>query len=235
MSLICVFLAVLSVWEYPSRQVQHEHFLREYMCASQKKDDAAALTAAKKAVELLPDDAVWRYNLACAFARLGNRDHALNDLEAAIDLGFRSPKAIREDADFKSLAEDARFLQLIEYAGDLSTRPILTGPQAHVPAITRAGATLVLGEQNLSWDFDFGCFLADARLEGVAAGGNAGDLYLNRDSGHSVLNCADFPGLTRVVFDAEGRARKMDADFPNILFSLPVFGNASVAFTKGPY
>lgn len=232
---LTLLLCVLSVWDYPARQVRHEHLRLSYIAANRAKDDASILKIASQATELFPDDPVWRYNRACAYARLGNTNRALDDLEAAIDLGFRQPKAIREDADFKPLAENQRFRQLVEYADDLSTRPVMTGPMAHVPATARTGATLVLGEQNLSWDFDFGCFLADVKLEGDGAGGNAGDLYLNRDSGHSMLNCADFPGLTRVVLDSEGRARKMDADYPNILFPNPAFGNASVAFTKGPY
>jgi len=193
--------------------------------------DGEALKVAKKAVELLPEDPIWRYNLACAYARLGQKNHALDDLEKAIDLGFRQKKAIRDDADFAAYKEDLRFLQLVEYAGDMSTRPILFGPQAHVTATAQAGSTLVLGDHNLTWDFDFACFLADARIEPPVGKGNAGDLYINRDAGHSMLNCSDFPGLTRVVLDAEGRRRGMDNDYPNILFPQPVFGNASVAFT----
>ena len=94
------------------------------------------------------------------------------------------------------------------------------------------GSPIVLGEQNLSWDFDVGCFVAQMTLEN---GTNAltcstGDLYVNRDGGHSVLDAKAYPGLTVVRFDAEGHKRQMDLDEPNTIFPYPVFGNCSRAY-----
>ena len=81
-----------------------------------------------------------------------------------------------------------RYAQLIEYAREMRTRPLLLGPLATVPATGVAGQPIALGEQNLNWDFDVGCFVAQLKLAAASAGGNTGDLYMNRDGGHSVLN-----------------------------------------------
>ena len=93
-----------------------------------------------------------------------------------------------------------------------------------------------MGEQNFAWDFDSGAFSARLQLAPDGAKtGNTGDLYFNRDGMHSVLNAAEFPGLTVVKLDMDGRERGMDLNAPNMLFPYPVFGNCSRAFTQGPY
>lgn len=103
-----------------------------------------------------------------------------------------------------------------------------------VPAHAETGGAVVVGAANTGWNRDAGCFDVRLELEGEASGANAGDLYVNRDQGHSSLKASDFPGLTRVSFDAEARARGVDVDFPNALFGHPVFGNCSRAMTTGP-
>ena len=50
-----------------------------------------------------------------------------------------------------------------------------------------------------------------------------------------MLDINNYPGLTSVQLDALGRTNRMDMSFPNILFPYPVFGNASLAMTQGPY
>jgi hypothetical protein len=50
-----------------------------------------------------------------------------------------------------------------------------------------------------------------------------------------MIKVEDFPGLTAVKLDYDGRSRGMDLNYPNILFPMPVFGNSSRAFTKGAY
>jgi hypothetical protein len=53
------------------------------------------------------------YNLACCEARLGETDSSLEHLEQAIagDPGFAS--LARDDGDFESLRENARFKELV--------------------------------------------------------------------------------------------------------------------------
>lgn len=70
--------------------------------------------------------------------------------------------------------------------------------------------------------------------EGRAAG-NDGDLYENRDRGHSRLPPGAHPQLTHVVYDDEARAAGLDYGLAGlILFDAPVIGNSSTAIREGP-
>ena len=229
-----ILLAVLSIWDYPARQATHERLRAEFVQAVRQGDYGKMATVSRQGVQLLPDDPTWRYNLACALAHGKDRKSALETLEKAIDLGFRSADAIANDPDFQSFAKDSRFQDALERADRLRDRPILTGPMAVVPATGSFGEMQSLGEQNLGWDFDTGVFAAQLKLSGKNTGGNCGDLYFNRDGDHSLLVVTNYPGLTRIKFDKSGRDRGMDLDFPNVLLPYPVFGNASRALVSGP-
>jgi len=227
-------LAALTVWDYPERQAAHESLKAEYLAATRAEAVDEMKYACEKGVELLPDDPVWRYNLACALARNGDGEEALDSLERAVRLGFRDAAGIAKDPDFGSVSNTERFGEILKRAKESEGRPVFMGPNASIPAEGAFGSTVALGEQNLKWDLDKACFLADLKLKGGNAGKNAGDLYFNRDGGHSVLKTADFPGLTTVTFDSVGRGRGMALDMPNTVFPYPVFGNCSRAMTTGP-
>ncbi|WP_050929938.1 hypothetical protein [Aestuariivita boseongensis] len=92
-----------------------------------------------------------------------------------------------------------------------NSAPVL-GPDARDPA------------HRLLWQLVF---------EGRAAG-NHGDLYENRDRGHSTLPVAAHPQLTHVVYDAEAREAGLDYGLAGrVLFDAPVIGNSSTALTDG--
>ena len=234
MNAICLLLALVSMWDYPARHQSHDHLRRQFVVAVREGDTRTMEETCRKGVALLPDDPTWHYNLACSLAYFPKRTgEALDELEKAIDLGFRDKDTIAADTDLKRLSGERRFEELLEYAEFMKSRPMFSGPLAAVDATGIFGTSIALGEQNLGWDFDLGCFVAKMRLaEGSAAGGNVGDLYMNRDGRHSMLNLGNYPGLTSVTLDAEGRARKMDMSYPNILFPYPVFGNASLGWIK---
>jgi len=234
-NVLCLLLAVLSIWEYPLRQSQHDRLRNQFIAATREGDPETMRETCEKGVKLLPDDPTWRYNLACSLAYYNKPNEALDELERAIDLGFRDPKAIAEDNDLKRVAGNPRFAELVEYARVMQTRPILNGPNANVDATGIFGKPVTLGAQNLSWDFDHGCFVAHLKLAQASSGGNVGDLYMNRDGGHSVLAVTNFPGLTPVSLDAEGRKLGRDLDMPNVQFPFAVFGNCSRAHVSGPY
>ncbi len=233
-ALFGLLFAVLTVWDYSARQPRHEALRAQFLAASQKGDLAGRTAACKRGAELLPDDPTWHYNLACSLALEGSAEAALDVLEKAIDLGFRDADTIAGDADFVKVAGARRFKDLVAHARDSRQRTILLGPLAVVPATGVAGATLTLGAHNLVWDLDAGCF--DAKLQLSPSGGAFdGFLYMNRDGRHSPLATTNYPGLTPVVLDREGRARGFDLDYPNVQFPLPVFGNCSRGLVKGPY
>ena len=235
-TLPCIVLALLSIWDYPARQPLHDTLRRRFVAAMKGGDAVAMEATCRKGVELFPEDPTWRYNLACALARSEKRaDEALDELETAIDLGFRDRVAIEGDADLKGLSGQLRFKSLLEYADFMKGRPLLSGPLSAVAATGDLGRPVILGEQNLGWDFETGSFIAKMKLNAREPGGNVGDLYMNRDGQHSPLAIKDFPGVTPVQLDATGRTNQMDKAFPNILFPYPVFGNASLAMTEGPF
>ena len=70
--------------------------------------------------------------------------------------------------------------------------------------------------------------------EGTAAG-NIGDLYDNRDRGHSALPAGAFPQLTRVKYGAAAIEAGIDRGIAlPILFDAVTLGNASLAVAAGP-
>lgn len=71
-------------------------------------------------------------------------------------------------------------------------------------------------------------------FEGKAAG-NHGDLYENRDRGHSKLPPKAHPQLTHVVYDKAARAAGLDYGLAGpVIFEAPVIGNSSTAAKHGP-
>lgn len=76
--------------------------------------------------------------------------------------------------------------------------------------------------------------LLRALLAQGRAAGNAGDLYENRDRGHSRLDPASHPGLAEVRYTPEARAAGLDYGLPGpFLFDAPLIGNSSTAITAG--
>jgi tetratricopeptide (TPR) repeat protein len=74
-------------------------------------DEAGARREFEAGIEKYPDAWQGYYNLACAEARLGNREAALQNLRRAaeIDIGIVT-KYAPEDQDFASLMDDPEFL-----------------------------------------------------------------------------------------------------------------------------
>src|SRR4051812_49091946 len=77
-------------------------------------DYRGAIAAYEKAVELgygaRENNA---YNIACAYARLGDKDRAFAALSRALSLGFLNLEALRTDPDLASLQGDPRLAALV--------------------------------------------------------------------------------------------------------------------------
>ena len=232
MHILPLLLAVLSIWEYPARQAEHERLSMQFLVASRKGDTAAMYEASSRGAKLLPDDPTWAYNLACSLAYRKDQSAAYEALEKAIDLGFRDADKISSDIDLARLSDRRRLEELVQYARDTARRPLLVGPQASVPTTCVAGDVLSVGAHNLGWDFRYGCFDVKAKVAPQGGvDGNELDLYMNRDRFHSHLNVKEFPGLTEVLVDQDGRSHKIGVNYPDMLFPYPVFGNSSHAYT----
>jgi tetratricopeptide (TPR) repeat protein len=66
-----------------------------------------------KVVELLPDDYLARYNLACSLARAGRPDEAIDSLSKAILLGYDDLAHVDVDPDLDSLRDLPEFRALL--------------------------------------------------------------------------------------------------------------------------
>ena len=68
------------------------------------------------------------------------------------------------------------------------------------------------------------------------AAGNHGDLYENRDRGHSRLSAAAHPQLTHVIYDDAMQRGQLDyGPAGPVLFDVPLIGNSSTAVRHGPF
>lgn len=215
------------------------------------------------AVRIFPDDATWRYNLACARTRVGKPREALAILGEAVRLGFTDSKAIAADNDLAVLRREKAFSDILEEAHDLALHPekrrrVTRPSKVEVAKVARVDS------HNTTWDMENGGFISlfampqrpdemptnlYARLPGKAgekllewqkdgtAAGNWGDLYDNLDRGHSTIDRKTFPGLTPIRYGQEAVSNNID-NIGATLFSFagqPVVGNSSTAMTKGPW
>ena len=255
-----------SIYEMPHLWPRHSQLRQEMIAAIRRGDIGTMESTCRAALEIMPDDATWHYNLACALSYREQPDQALDELDRAVELGFRNADAIAKDSDLARIASAPRFAEIVAKARSLADKPIAGRPQRQF-ASAPAGKVVTLTETNLVWNFDVGMFEAMVKLkdparslpnlaasfsaskptsperpyvaawlsEGTGAG-NTGDLYVNRDGGHSQLALGDFPNLTAVRNDAAGTAAGIHLDHPNTLYgTFPVFGNISRGRTSGPF
>ena len=257
---------ILSTWDLPRVFPQHSMYRARLVDALRRGDIPGMESVCRAALTVLPGDATWHYNLACALAYREKPDLALEELDKAIGFGFRDADAIAKDQDFARIHDLPRFKELVEKARALAGQPV-PGHPVPAPAYATAGATATLCETNLVFDFEAGVYDALLQLapppkplnemvtnfhasvarlklpetaivrgylaDGTAAG-NAGDLYVNRDRGHSRTVFTDFPHLTDVRFAASARPFNVDVNHPNTRFpGHAVFGNISRGITSG--
>ena len=82
--------------------------------AAKRYEDAAA--KCRELIALRPQDEGARYNLACALARLGKPQEALDALKAAIEHGYADADHMGEDEDLASLRTEKAFGELVAAA-----------------------------------------------------------------------------------------------------------------------
>jgi hypothetical protein len=253
--------AATSVFEMPQVFPKHVQLQQQLVQTVRAGRTEEMERVCREGVALMPEDATWRYNLACALAWRADKTEALAELDKAIDFGFRDADAIRKDTDLKNLAKEPRFEELVKKAEALRGKPVEGAARVGASRVFR-GVPAEINGSNTVWDFDAGCFktyfaLQDAMATANAAAsycgpaaeavrgwlgeksaaGNFGDLYLNRDGGHSALAATNFPFLTPVVYGDDARRHKVDTGVPNALFepAFPVIGNSSMSMTQGPF
>lgn len=155
--------AARSVYDLPQITANVLSLRRGFRAAISRADWTEATEICAKGVELLPDDPVWRYNLACAYSRQGRKTPAFDSLKKAVELGYRAADQIKNDPDLESLRGDPRFDAILAAAANPGQEAAQA--QKHLrPAQGIMGSTLVLKEENLDWHFDSMCFMAALSL-----------------------------------------------------------------------
>ena len=99
----------LSTWAYPGVWPHHSLLRQQLIDAIRRGDIPAMEATCRAALEVLPGDATWHYNLACALAYREQGGLALTELEKAIHFGFRDADAIAKDQDFARISTLPRF------------------------------------------------------------------------------------------------------------------------------
>ena len=255
----CEVQAVTNVFEYPLVFHKHQQLTGEFQQAMRHQDVAEMERVCRTGVALLPENPVWRYNLACALAIQKRPTESMTALNLAVDLGFRDDKAIAADEDLSGLRALPAFQDLLVKARNLQGKPIEGQPR--VTAAPVADGVAHVNASDTIWDLEGGYFRAffalptnapppaefatrwngpDAALiqpwlAANTAAGNFGDFYDNRDDGHSRLDCAPFAGLTAIHYDADARRYNAHYGLDQFLFNGVVIGNSSLAITAGPY
>jgi len=72
-----------------------------------------AVLAAKKAVEIAPNDGDARYNLACFYSMAGETDNSIKELEIALKLSPKLVSLARTDSDLDNIRSDPRYKKLM--------------------------------------------------------------------------------------------------------------------------
>ena len=251
--------AVTNVFEYPLVFQRHQQLNSEMQRAMHQRDIVAMERVCRAGVALLPENPVWRYNLACALAVQKRQAEALEALNRAVDLGFRDTRAIAGDEDLASLHDLPAFQQLQAKARKLQGQPVEGQPLLAPNPVSNNIAYVTAS--NTSWDLETGHFMSfftmpsnppppsafAPRWSGPAsalirpwmsanlAAGNYGDFYDNRDDNHSRLDCTPFAGLIPIQYDTEARRYGAHYGLNQFLYNGVVLGNSSVALTSGPY
>jgi len=215
----------------------------------------AALAVTDALVARFPEIAEAHARRSAALAALGRDTEALNALDTAVELGFRRIAALAAEPAFSALRENERLVALARSAAALPPGESAFSPSAPSPI---ADGIAPVSEANTDWLHGIGMLrstfiepearrtapiageglpIGVARLltsweaEGQAAG-NLGDLYDNRDEGHSTLSPTALPGLARISYAPEAQAAGVHRGLADrFLFNRPTIGNSSTAIT----
>jgi hypothetical protein len=126
-------------------------------------------------IRLNTEPATWHYNHACALARKGDREAAIQALERAVVAGYNEVKHAEGDKDLEAIWKDPRFAKLMKMAATIKEDCEAPREKARV-----VDGKVLLDESNISWMFD------DASYAVYAEGANSNAIfYLDHNVEHS--------------------------------------------------
>ncbi len=216
----------------------------------------AAEKVLRALIRQFPNSALYHYNLAAALSRQGKTDAAFDSLSKAVEEGFANESVLERDPDIESLRGDVRYKALLAKVRTIAAEAKKAAAAPVRPAPVTQGRA-VIGLSNTSWEprsnilisrFTFPpkaqngtvhsgedevAKLLNAWYADGKAAGNNGDLYDNRDRGHSRFSAALLPQVAHTVYSPEAHDAGVDYGVnPGILFNAITFGNSSTALTN---
>ncbi|MCR9213255.1 MAG: tetratricopeptide repeat protein [Proteobacteria bacterium] len=199
------------------------------------------------------------YLLASVLAIRNQQENALDALREAIDKGFLNSQLMQQDTNLQSIRNTQRFQELVERVLKENAKKKAEGRENAGPYTVTKNEALI-SETNTIWNPRVGILTSAFRFapDGAAptvqnndhpvskqlndwyrsgqAAGNYGDLYDNRDRGHSSLVQGLFPQLSFTRYSEAAKEAEIDNGLNDkILFNAITIGNSSTAVTKGPY
>ena len=209
-------------------------------------DLGAAAAALDGLVARHPEVGAVNANPAGLAMLQGDRAGALALLEAAEAHGYAGFPRLARDPLFAGLEDEPRFAALVAASPAVVPAPVEdgvarvdAGNTAWNPETERLEPRFAFPEKPTArvLPSDKGpaaqSILAELWKRGRAAG-NHGDLYDNRDRGHSKLDPGAYPQLAFVAYSEAARAKDLDYGLnESLAFGRPVFGNSSTAITGG--
>lgn len=128
--------------------------------------------AAREGIRLKIQPPIWYYNYACALARMGKKDEAIQALEQAIASGYDETDHAKDDDDLASLRTDARFTKLMDMSDEIERD--WRSPKKSAPI---EDGMIRLDESNIYW------VLKDSSYQVDVTGVTSNTLiYLNHDT-----------------------------------------------------
>jgi TolB-like protein/Flp pilus assembly protein TadD len=112
-NLISIMLTVYP--EYLKKHPDDSYMLMTYAVTLAEVDrKEEAKVAGEKALKYNPKDAVMMYYGACLYARLEERQHAVELLKKAVENGYGNFEWIKRDPDFENIRKEPGYLELVK-------------------------------------------------------------------------------------------------------------------------
>jgi|GEM_PF-1608382 len=110
----------ISAGESPDNSMQKlEELAQQAQQADESKDYPKAITLLEQILKKHPDP-MLEYNLACAYAKSGNKTKALDHLAKAISMGLNDTEHMEKDPDLDSLRKSPGYSGIIKKANDMA-------------------------------------------------------------------------------------------------------------------
>ena len=157
-----------SAYGYYAVAAQHQQLRMRFVDCVRRSDAKGMEEVCRAGIELVGDDPLWHYNLACALSYRDDFSEAFEELEKAVRLGVRDVEMIKSDGDLKRISGDPRFAKVVDLARELGDS-LPPGKTPVVPAVVPPDLRLTVVETNLDWNFDANCFVAKVDMASVTS------------------------------------------------------------------